>query len=81
MVEAKKEDITTGCGQCVATMVAAQLFNHQNHEPIATVFGVVTNGETWKFLSLSGTQVNIDAAIYSLSVLDTLLGVLWHVTQ
>jgi len=81
VVEAKKEDVTTGYGQCVATMVAAQRFNEQNHEPIETVYGAVTTGDIWKFLSLTGANVAIDRETYYLDRIERLLGVLYHVTQ
>ena len=81
VVEAKKEDVTTGYGQCVATMVAAQRFNAQNNEPIETVYGAVTTGDIWKFLSLKGANVAIDRETYYLDRIERLLGVLWHATR
>jgi hypothetical protein len=60
VVEAKKNDIDAGLGQCVAQMVAAQLYNERSGRPAAPVFGCVTTGEDWQFLRLSGTAVTID---------------------
>ena len=80
VVEAKKEDVTTGYGQCVATMIGAQRFNKQNNEPIETVYGAVTSGDIWKFLSLQGTDVCIDRETYYLVQIERILGVLWRVT-
>ena len=59
VVEAKKNDIEGGLGQCVAQMVAAQLYNERAGEPLATVYGCVTTGEAWQFLGLSGTAVTL----------------------
>lgn len=81
VVEAKKENIPGGYGQCIATMVAAQRFNQKNEEPIETVYGAVTTGDIWKFLSLKGTDVHIDRETYYLDRIERLLGVLWHVTE
>lgn len=59
VVEAKKNDIDGGLGQCVAQMVAAQVYNDRAGEPIGTVFGCVTTGETWQYLGLTGTGVTL----------------------
>ena len=81
VVEAKKEDVPGGYGQCMATMVAAARFNRENNEPKETIWGAVTTGDIWKFLSLTGTDVRIDRETYYLDRLPRLLGVLWHVTE
>jgi hypothetical protein len=60
VVEAKKNDIEAGLGQCVAQMVAAQVYNEQSGRPLAAVSGCVTTGEDWQFLRLAGTAVTID---------------------
>ncbi len=56
VVEAKRNDIDSGIGQCLAQMVAAQLYNERAGEPVSTVFGCVTTGEDWQFLGLTGTS-------------------------
>lgn len=60
IVEAKKNDIESGIGQCVAQMAAAQLFNQRHNLPDSIVFGCVTTGELWQFLRLERDQVGID---------------------
>jgi hypothetical protein len=60
VVEAKKNDIEAGLGQCVAQMVAAQEFNERAGHPLAAVAGCVTTGEAWQFLRLTGTAVTYD---------------------
>ena len=60
VLEAKKGDVEAGLGQCVAQMVAAQLFNERAGEPIRLVFGCVTTGEVWQFLRLDASAVIID---------------------
>ena len=59
IVEAKKNDIDAGLGQCIAQMVAAQLFNERAGRK-GVVFGCVTTGEDWQFLRLDGQAVMID---------------------
>lgn len=81
VVEAKKESVPGGYGQCMAMMVAAQRFNAQGNEPIETVYGAVTTGDIWKFLSLTGTNVRVDRETYYLVQIERLLGVLWRVTE
>jgi hypothetical protein len=60
VVEAKKNDIEAGLGQCVAQMVAAQLYNERSGLSLPAIFGCVTTGEDWQFLQLSGSAVTID---------------------
>lgn len=76
VVEAKKEDIPGGFGQCLAEMVAAQRFNQLHDTSIVTIYGVVTTGDRWRFMQLQGTQATIDPTEIYLASLPTLLGIL-----
>ncbi|WP_317619344.1 hypothetical protein [Laspinema sp. D2d] len=76
LVEAKKEDIKAGFGQCVAEMLAAQLFNKQEGTQISTIYGAVTSGTVWRFLKLEGQMVYIDRVEYYLSEVAKILGIL-----
>ena len=76
IVEAKKEDLNPGLGQCIAELVAAQRFNHKNDYPISVVYGAVTTGSLWRFLRLSGQTVEIDLADYAVPPVETVLGIL-----
>jgi hypothetical protein len=60
VVEAKKNDIEAGLGQCVAQMVAAQVYNERSGQPSPAVYGCVTTGEDWQFLRLAGAVVTLD---------------------
>lgn len=60
IVEAKKNDIEAGLGQCVSQMVAAQLYNDRGGQKLPAVFGCVTTGEDWQFLRLVAAEVTID---------------------
>jgi len=76
LVEAKKEDIKAGLGQCVAEMLAAQLFNEQEQNEIKTIYGVVTSGTNWRFLKLDDKIVYIDIIEYYLRDAGKILGIL-----
>jgi hypothetical protein len=76
VVEAKKESIIDGLGQCADAMVGAQLFDQQ--KPAQIIYGCVTTGLGWKFLQLNGTQLNIDIDEYSINDPDKILGILLH---
>ena len=52
LVEAKKEDLTAGLGQCIAEMLAAQRFNAEKGNDIPRVYGTTTSGTDWRFLKL-----------------------------
>jgi len=79
IVEAKNENIKGGLGQCVAEMIAAQLFNEREGNAIDSIYGAVTTGEIWKFLKLVGAVASIDLSDYYL-VRDVpkILGILWQ---
>jgi len=76
LVEAKKEDILAGLGQCVAEMVAAQIFNEREGNEISVIYGTVTSGTNWKFLKLEGKVVEIDLVEYYLTDVNKILGIL-----
>jgi len=76
LVEAKKEDLNGGLGQCIAEMIAAQRFNRQEGNEITEIYGVVTSGTLWKFLKLSENQVFLDLTEYYLGDLPNILGIL-----
>ena len=76
VVEAKKEDILKGIPQCLAELVAAQRFNLSANRPVATLYGVVTTGEVWKFLRLRGTEAVIDSDEYFLNQAEAIVGIL-----
>lgn len=75
VVEAKhNQDLADALPQCIAEMVAAQIFNAQNGEEIPFIFGVITNGFEWLFLKLEQNQVTVDSQRYALQNLPPLLG-------
>ncbi|KYC40426.1 hypothetical protein WA1_26820 [Scytonema hofmannii PCC 7110] len=74
LVEAKKADINSGMGQCMAEMVAAQQFNQQAGEESLLIYGCVSNGLLWRFLKLEQKQITVDFKDYSLEPVSNLLG-------
>ena len=76
LVEAKNESIKSGLGQCIAEMVAAQLFNQRNGEAVESIYGAVTTGTDWKFLKLTGKTIWIDKRDYFINEVSRILGIL-----
>jgi hypothetical protein len=74
VVEAKKNDIESDLGQCVAQMVAASEFNQTPGVSAQRVFGCVTTGETWQFLELSGSDILLDRQRYYIDNVSGILG-------
>lgn len=66
VVEAKKDDLKEGLGQCIAEMVAAQLFNEKQGSPAGPIYGVVTTGSLWKPIKLTEKTVRVDPLEYPL---------------
>ena len=75
LVEAKKSDIKAGLGQCVAQMLGAQKFNQIEDNAIPIIYGCVTTGEDWQFLSLQDSQISVDAQRYYVNELGKVLGI------
>jgi hypothetical protein len=76
IVEAKKDDIKSDMGQCLAEMIAAQTFNQMSDRPIPVIYGCVTTGTLWRFLKLEETTVTIELSDYVLPPIDQVLGIL-----
>ncbi len=81
IVEAKKEDIVGGVGQCIAAMLAAQLFNDNAGNKIKTIYGAVTSGTNWRFITLEKKAVWIDLVEYYIIQLEKILGILMYPIQ
>ncbi len=75
LVEAKKSDIKRGLGQCVAQMVGAQRFNQIEGNNIPIIYGCVTTGEDWQFLTLEDNRITIDTQRYYVNELEKVLGI------
>lgn len=76
-VEAKRDNFEEGWGQCAAEMVAAARPNND----LATVFGIVTNGELWQFGKLEGSRLIQEITYYGINDLNKLFGTLSFVME
>jgi hypothetical protein len=76
IVEAKKENINFGLGQCIAEMLAAKIFNEREGNEITTIYGAVTTGDRWKFLKLEEQAISVELGETLLSNLGKILGIL-----
>lgn len=74
ILEAKKNDVESGLGQCIAQMVAADRFNRQSKID-TPIFGCVTTGEAWQFLKLVGKEAMLEQRRYYIDAVDGILGV------
>jgi hypothetical protein len=81
VVEAKNENIKSGLGQCIAEMLAAQIFNQRENATTPTIYGVVTSGNLWRFLKLEGKVVFIDLRDYHIDQIGVLLAVFKEILQ
>lgn len=76
IVEAKRNDIDLGLGQCAAQMVAARIFNERAGVAPRPIHGCVTTGENWQFMRLDGTELMIDPLRIYINRVDSILGAL-----
>ncbi len=76
LVEAKKSDLGSGLPQCIAFIAAARLFNEQKGNPVSPIYGVVTDGVLWQFLSLEENIVTIDSSFYHFDDGSLIVGIL-----
>lgn len=76
VVEAKKENILAGIPQCLAELIAAQIFNVAQGQSMETLYGVVTTGTDWQFLRLRETVATIDNDLYYLANVEKIVGIL-----
>ncbi len=76
LVEAKKSDLGSGYAQCIAEMEAARIFNEQNGNSVSPMYGAVTDGVLWQFLSLQNSIAVIDSFLYPLDDGSKIVGIL-----
>ncbi len=81
IVEAKNENLRAGIAQCAAEMVAAGMFHQQRGTQLETIYGVVTTGSTWKFLSLDSQTVHVDLKEYYIEDVAQIVSILVNMVQ
>ena len=74
VIEAKKDDFEQGTAQCLVEMQACQWVNQQLGRE-TTIYGIVTNGEGWKFYQLGAGAV-WESLLYGIGEMPILLGLL-----
>lgn len=77
LVESKNENLRSGLAQCMAEMVAAQIFNERSGNAIKAIYGAVTIGTIWQFLKLENNIVSIDLSEYYIKDINKILGILY----
>ncbi|WP_373547282.1 hypothetical protein [Chamaesiphon sp.] len=75
VIEAKKDDFEQGAAQCLVEMQACQWVNRQLGREIA-IYGIVTNGEGWKFYRLELDGVVSGSLLHGIGEMSILLGLL-----
>ena len=85
VVEAKTGDIESGLPQCIAQMIAAEIFNFKDGTVLSAIYGAVTTGDVWRFLKLSGDAIDrdlqIDSETHYLDNLPVVLGILQCIVE
>jgi hypothetical protein len=59
LLEAKKQDMEAGLGQCAAQLLGARLYNEKEGKAVPSIYGCVTTGTAWQFLKLAGNELLI----------------------
>lgn len=73
LIEAKRNDFVEGWGQCAAAMVVAQKLNS---DPAFALYGIVTDGEVWRFGKLVVDTFVDHPTFYTINNVGELLGAL-----
>jgi hypothetical protein len=76
VVEAKNDNLLSGLGQCIATVVTGRLVNEREGATGRVVYGAVTTGSAWKFLLLAGAELTIDRREYYIDNVGKVLAIL-----
>lgn len=80
IVEAKKDDFEKGLAQCLVEMQACQ-WNNQRIHPMMDVFGIVTNGDVWRFYKLVPQGIVYETLPYSTNDIGLIIGILRHIFE
>lgn len=80
IVEAKKDNFEQGLAQCLPEMKACQ-YNNQELGQNFDVYGIVTNGDGWKFYKLNLEGLVYASQLYTIANLSQLFGILTLILQ
>lgn len=78
-VEAKKDNFSEGWVQCVAQLMAMQKLNEEKSN--YTLFGIVTNGESWEFAYLKDNKLFKNPIPFSIFTINPLYAAVDFVMQ
>lgn len=78
VIEAKRDDFEKGLAQCLVEMKACEWNNEQAGQQL-DLYGIVSNGESWKFYKLTPDGQVFETLLYSLQNREQLLGALDYV--
>jgi hypothetical protein len=82
VTESKLGLINSGVDQAAAQMLGLRIFNQNNgYNDELIIHGAVTDGTSWRFLKLEGTDLLLDRHVYSTEKLPLLLGVLQKIVD
>jgi len=73
VIEAKKDDFRQGAAQCLVEMKACQWTN-KNMGNLIDIYGIVTNGEGWKFYRLAADGEVSESLLSGTEQMSILLG-------
>ncbi|MEM9219794.1 MAG: hypothetical protein AAGD25_36375 [Cyanobacteria bacterium P01_F01_bin.150] len=65
----------------ISTMVAAEIYNHQDGETVECIYGTVTTGHAWNFLKLDNQKVCVDIKDYYINDPIKIVGILMHMIK
>jgi hypothetical protein len=75
LVEAEKNDLMGGLGQCVAQMLGARILNQQDGIEFPAIYGCVTTGTDWQFLKLENQTITLEPNLKYIIELNNILGI------
>jgi hypothetical protein len=75
VIEAKKDDFEQGAAQCLVEMKTCQWIDRQLEKELI-IYGIVTNGEGWKFYKLELDGAVAESLLYGIGEMSILLGLL-----
>ena len=82
LVEAKKQDISSGIPQCVAEIIAARQLNEEAGLYYPASYGCVTTGIEWQFVRLMGDKAIADPNLLFYTDMEQVLGCFrWVIDQ
>ncbi len=75
VTEAKIGLLQKAWAQAIAQMLGVAILNQKNGQLLTTIYGAVTDGNSWQFLKFENQIVFVDTHTYSLTQLPLLLGI------